>query len=205
MRIVKVSLSFMQLSDPGLETKANFIATSLKGNLNFPTPTPPLADLVNAITDYSTSLQGAATRDRVQIKIKIAKKLALNNLLRSLANYVSFVSNGDEAIIASSGFDATKQAGTSGPVLPPENSNATIGINAGEAVSSCSGGSGIKIFNHQCAPDPVTSASVWTNNFNKRTFTFKGLESGKKYWFRIQVIGKNGEVANTDPIAVIIQ
>jgi hypothetical protein len=206
MFIPRVKLNFMSFSDAKLETKANFIASSLKGNVNFPTPAPPLADLVNAIADYTTALQGAATKEIVQVEIKKAQKITLLNLLRSLADYVNFAGGGSAVILASSGFDVTTPPGSSGPVQAPKTFTATIGKNPGEAITRAGGLSSQKYYNHQCSPDPLTPASIWeTYPATQGSFTFTGLESRKKYWFRAQVIGTNGQFVYTEPIGVVIQ
>jgi hypothetical protein len=206
MYIPKITLVFMKLGDAALQTKANFIATSMKGNVNFPTPTPPLTDLDAAIDDYSTALLAAATRDRIKGKIKTAAKVALTSILRSLATYVNLVGNGDAAILASSGFDLSKKPAATNPLVPPRTFKATIGTNAGEAVSTCGGAGRVTMYNHQYTADPLSAASVWVNNYGKkRIFKHEGLESGKKYWFRVEVMGADGEFVYTDPVAVTIQ
>jgi hypothetical protein len=206
MRVEKITTGFAKLSDGDFEKKATSIVTSMTGNDNFTKPVPALATVSSAIDDYSSALAAAQTRDRVQIAIKTEKRNALTAILRNLAAYVSFTANGNKSVMVSSGFDLAKEPVSAGPMQVPANFKAGIGTNVGQAVTTVSRVAGVKAYNHQCTADPLTLTSVWAGNYSTlRTFTFEGLDSGKKYWFRVEVIGKNGQVVYTDPVAVIIQ
>ena len=206
MKNSKALLGFAKLSDANIETKAVSIVTAMTGNANFTTPVPALADVSKAIQDYSQALAMAQMGDKLQVAIKNAKKEALLTLLRSLAAYVNFTANGDKTVIISSGFDASKESGSAQSLLAPKNFKITNGMNPGQAITSISGVRGVKTYMHQYTVDPITDASVWKSEYvTTRSYTFNSMDSGKKFWFRVAVIGTGGQIAYTDPLSLIIQ
>jgi hypothetical protein len=206
MKSPKVVIGFATLSDGNLEIKALSIVDAMTDNANFPTPDPTLSDVNAAITDYSNALSGAKTRDKTQVAVKNIKRKALISLLKDLASYVNFTAKGDKSIIMSSGFDAGKEGISASTVTSPTNFKITPGMNAGQATTSIRGVKAARTYVHQCTPDPITDASVWQNKFvTTRSYTFDGLASGKKYWFRVGVIGSGGQVLYSDPLSLIIQ
>ena len=85
----KVVKSFKKLADAKLLTFAQNVAASMANAVGvFPVPTPPLADINNAISNYAALLQTAAGRDKVQVALKNQSKLELLQLLSQLADYV---------------------------------------------------------------------------------------------------------------------
>jgi hypothetical protein len=54
--------------------------------------------------------------------------------------------------------------------------------------------------------DPLTDSSVWQNEPDSRiSHVIGGLESGKKYWFRVGAIGLRGARAYSNPVSYYIQ
>ncbi len=206
MKPSKVVISFTSLSDGNLEAKALSIIDAMTDNPNFPNPVPPLSDLSAALTDYSNALSGAKTKDRTMVAIKNIKREALIAVLRNVAAYVSFTANGNRSVITSSGFDISKEGKTPQTMSAPKNFKITIGKAPGQAFSSVGGVKGVKTYAHQYTADPLTDTSVWQSEYvTTRFHTFNGLTSGKKYWFRVAVLGTGGQIEYTDPVALIIQ
>ena len=206
MRTPKIVISFTTLSDGNLESKALSIVDAMTDNPNFPNPDPSLADVNAAVTEYSTALAGARTKDKVQVELKNIKRAALIAVLKSLAVYVNFTSKGDRSIMASSGFDVNKETKSATVMSAPNNFKVVSGENSGEAFLKVSGVKGIKTYAYQYTPDPLTDASVWVIKYaTTRNFTFEGLETAKKYWFRVAAIGSGDQIMYTDPIAMVVQ
>ena len=91
------------------------------------------------------------------------------------------------------------------PIEPAENLKLKPGLNSGEARLSFSKVRGSKSNAYQCTPDPLTDDSVWQSEMgtiSKHTFT--GLESGKRYWFRVMTVGINGQCVYSAAISTII-
>ena len=101
-------MAFGRLSDPKLITKALAILTAMTDNVNFPTPSPALADISASITDFQVAVNAAAQRDRTKVVLKNRARVSLIENLKSLGNYVTFTANTDSAILSSSGFDFAK-------------------------------------------------------------------------------------------------
>ena len=206
MKTPKIVISFTTLSDGNLESKALSIVDAMTDNPNFPTPDPTLAELNAAVTEYSTALAGARTKDKVQVELKNIKRAALIAVLKNLAAYVNFTSKGDRSIMASSGFDITKDVYGSIVMSAPNNFKVVSGENPGEAFLKVSGIKGIKTYAYQYTADPLTDASVWVTKYvTTRSHTFEGLETAKKYWFRVAAIGSGDQIMYTDPIAMVVQ
>ena len=195
MKNPRIKLSFMTASDAKLESEGQFIVTSMTDNTNFPSPTPGLAAVGTALTEYSVAKAEAAGRDRTKVAIKNSKKLALQLLLKTLANYVALTANGDEAMLVSSGFQLVREAQTTPPLEAPENFNVTGGFNQGEIVTKVDRVLNARSYLHECTEDPIVENSDWDSRATTgRDFTFTGLQPGKKYWFRVAVIGVRDQI-----------
>ena len=206
MKNSKIVISFTNLSDGNLESKALFIVDAMTDNPNFPNPVPALSDVSAALADYSNALSLAKTRDRTQVAIKNIKREALINLLKDLAAYVNFIAHGNKGIIVSAGFDTAKENGNGLPLTEPKNFKIAAGMNAGQAITSISGVKGVKTYVHQYTADPLADTSAWqSKNVTTRSYTFDGLASGKKYWFRVGAVGTGEQIVYTDPLSLIIQ
>ena len=59
---------------------------------------------------------------------------------------------------------------------------------------------------YQYTQDPITENSAWqTVVGTSRKVVFAGLESGKKYWCRVIVIGTKGQGVFSTPISRVVQ
>jgi len=206
MQVPRIRSGFGKLSDADLETKARAIIKALTGNTSFPSPLPSMTDLQTAVDAYGAALVAAKSGDIVQITIKRARRTDLQLLLKTLVAYVMNVAQHDETALASSGFDlARKPVSTSG-LGGFKNHVVKSGPNGGEMISSIDAVKSAKSFMHMCTADPLSPASIWDQHpTDSRTYTFTGLEAGKKMWFRIAIIGPGGEIVYTDPISRIVQ
>ncbi|MEO6405856.1 MAG: fibronectin type III domain-containing protein [Ferruginibacter sp.] len=195
MKMTKLRISFSSFTDSNLETKADSILQNMTGNSNFPTPIPTLAELATALTVYSAALTKAADLGRLNVAEKNKARTTLELLLGQLGMYVMYVANGDEAILTSSGFSLAK-ANEPQYITNPGMVEIVNGITSGELVSSVKAMKGACSYKHDVTPDPLTPDSVWDSNSTSRsTYTFKNLEPGRKYWFRVAVIGTGEQLA----------
>jgi hypothetical protein len=206
MKNARAVLNFAKLSDGNLEAVALSIIDHMSDNDNFPTPTPTIADVTAAVTEYTNALSAAKNRGKAEVELKNIKKNAMIPVLVSLAGYVTFVANGNRNIIATSGFSITKDGKTPQTMAVPVKFTVSAGLTTGEAISTVAGVKGVKKYVHQYTTDPLTPTSVWTSVYvSKRSYTFTGLDSGKKYWFRVAALGKGDQIKYTDPVGLIIQ
>lgn len=203
--IAKITTGFDRLSDAHLLTKAMDIYASMNGNVLFPTPTPALDALNDAILSFQNALTAAAARERTQVILKNQARVALIVMLRELANYVTFTANGDAGVLSSSGYDMRK---VPEPVIVPKPTNLLVedGLNSGELKVTVDKPKGARSFVHQYTADPLLAGSVWESTpTTSKTYTFTGLEKAKNYWCRVGVIGSNGQLVYSDPVSRVVQ
>ena len=199
-----IVMPFNRLTDSKLLTKALDILASMTDNTFFPTPTPTLAAVGDAISAFQEALIGAANRDRSKVILKNRARVDLIAILKALGNYVTFTANGDSAMIGSTAFDTRKISQpviVSKPALVVES-----GINTGELINIADAGGKGRGFVHQYTPDPLTEASVWESfTSTSRKYTFAGLEKTKIYWCRVGIVGSKGQLVFSDPVSKVAQ
>ena len=192
---------FTEMSDGTLLVKANLIRTSLTGNTSFPTPTPSLAALTTAITDFEAAVLAAENGDRQLVAVKNQLREVLINLLHLLGNYVLFTAGGDEVVATSSGFNVSKVPQPSPALTTPQGMELKNGVNKGELQFSFRKVRGARAYIFEITPLPVTGASLWQSSMGticKKLFT--GLESGKEYACRVAAIGIKDQVVYSNPV-----
>ncbi len=206
MKNSRAILNVAKLSDGNLEAIALSIIDHMTDNPNFPNPTPAMTIVTAVVTEFTNALSAAKNRGKAEVELKNIKKDAMIPVLISLGAYVTFVANGDRNIIATSGFSITKDSKTPQTMNTPAKFTVVAGKTTGEAICSVAGVKGVKKYAHQYTPDPLTPDSVWTSIYvSKRSYTFTGLVSGKKYWFRVAALGIGDQIEYTAPFALIIQ
>ena len=200
----KLKLLFAR-TDSDLDTVAKNIIIKMTNNPNFPSPNPKLEDVIKASQTYTALIVDAKNRDRAKVALKRSAKNDLEQMLRSLANYVMSVAKGDEAILASSGFALAKKRESAPPLINPQKFVVKPGLNRGEILTSVERIPAARSYVHEYTLDPLTDASVWTSVASaKRHHLFTNLQSGKTYWFRVAAVGINGQIVYSASQAHIV-
>ena len=139
MPIAKISINFTsnKHTDLELNVKANHIIEKMTGNATFPTPEPTLEAVQEATDAYMNALDNFQDGSREDTVRKNHLRIALEDLLWQLADYVSQVSQGDKARMLSSGFDLSKKPEPFGPLSKPTNLVVKPGSNKGSVELSC--------------------------------------------------------------------
>lgn len=206
MTVLRITNGFNRRSDESLLVRAGEIHLAMvAASGSFPTPTPTLAALQTAISDFSIALSKAKSGSELDRAIKNDKRQELIDLLHSLGNYVLFTANGDRTVAVSSGFNIAKEPAPQPPITKPENLQVTEGINTGDLFIKFQRVIGARSYMVQYAED-TTGTPVWqslTTTTSKCTIT--QLQSGKKYQVRIAVIGTNQQLLYSDPVWKIVQ
>jgi len=91
-------------SDAKLIACAQAILEAMSGNLNFPSPTPELPTVRDAVTTFAMAWADVTDGNPAMNVAKNAARKMLVRLLRQLAGHVQATAKGDTAIILSSGF-----------------------------------------------------------------------------------------------------
>lgn len=193
MRIIKAGLQGLKAAD--LPGKSEFVEGKLTGNVNFPTPTPSLADVTAARIALTAAIKDAQGGAHAAVASKNAAAKTLKDMLVKLARYVNSVAGGDVDMAVSSGFELAKTPDPIDKLEAPSKFEAARGTIAGEVLLRWKGVRGGRLYNvYICDGDPTTTG-VWTmaGMCSRGRFTVKGLVSDKAYSFRATALGIVGE------------
>ena len=180
------------------------VIEKMENNPAFPTPPAALAELKKQLPEYQAALVNAKSRDSEMVAIKNNKKVIMLALLTELAMYVTVTCNNDRALILSSGFDVTEEL--SNPPRPAiEILEVQLG-EPGEATVRVRKITGAIAFVHQYTTEAPGPNTQWVSEESSiRTYSFKGLTSDKRYWFRTIAIGRKGQKAYSPVVSRSIQ
>jgi hypothetical protein len=203
IKINRILMTFNYCRTGDLIKITRRILDSMKNNAQFPNPAPALADIENALEEFSAALSKAGGGDRQMIAIKDGAQIILMQLLTELAYYVTQICKGDKAMLLGSGFDINGE--TIKSQKAPPKLRAQLGL-PGQVTTGVDRVTKARAYVHQYTPDPLTPESVWAGETTlKPTHTFTGLESASKIWLRVIVIDKSGIPIYWDPVLRIIQ
>jgi hypothetical protein len=205
--MTKPTNGFAELSDANLEAKAQFIITKMTDNANFPTPSPTLLEMNGTLSAFTAAATAANTGDKVSILDRDQKKETLVDLLHELSLYVMFIAKGDKVILASSGFNLSKDREPAPPITKPSNLViSTDGLNAGEAMVKFKRVKQSRSYLYEYTSDVQLSESAWSSlNDTRSKLLIGGLESSKRYWFRITALGTGNQAITSDVVSKVIQ
>jgi hypothetical protein len=194
----KVNTKFNRGRDGDLVNDGFRAVDHMTDNAFFPTPNPSVAELKQATQEYQQALYDAAGRDQQLVAIKDNRRAVLRSMLSRMAEYVNSVANGNREILLSSGFKLARnrEADDLKPIGELE-----VRTDAPEqAITRINRVSGAKAYVHEYTTGVVTNESVWvTRTVVEPSYTFRGLQSGVKYSFRVIAIGR-GEKTVISPI-----
>lgn len=179
---------------------------NMENNPVFPNPPAALADLKKVLPELQTALVNAEGRDKQMVSIKNDKKAIVLALLQELAEYVTETCKGDRTLILSSGFDVTN-ATSGGSNLPPsvELLEVELGL-PGEATTRAKNITGAKAYVHQYTKEQPSLSTEWIGiGSSTSSYTFEGLSSDKRYWFRVVAIGTDGQRGYSPVVSRVIQ
>lgn len=165
MKRARIIISFRRYSDTDLDNKTQTILAAMKGNKNYPNPTPTLAEIESALKTYSDALVATDGGGRLKIIQKNNARKILEALLRTLGIYVTMVANGDREMLAGCGFDL--QSEPSKPnVTAPQAIEIILSTTPGEIEVKVTPVKYFRIFHYEYTLDPVSDNSVWTIEAN---------------------------------------
>ena len=194
----KVIKSFKQYADANLLTFSQNVSVSMANAVaQFPTPTPPLADINAAMGSYAELLQTSANRDKVQVALKNESKQNLLYLLSQLADYVNLTAQGNEAVLTMSGFELNR---VPEPVTltAPTRLQLLDGGNSGELVLKFKSVAGASSYLFQYTTDTTLADNSWVSIAATTTsYTFSGLTKGSTYYCRAVAVGSNQQLMNS--------
>jgi len=180
------------------------VIEKMDNNPVFPDPPAALEALKKVLPEYEAALVNAMGRDKEWGAIKNDKKAIVLNLLADLSWYVMATCKGDKVLLLSSGFDITGEVRS--PLTPAiEKLEVDIGP-PGEATTRIRNVTAAIAYVHEYATEPPGLHTAWTSKGSSQgSYTFTGLTTDKRYWFRVVAIGRGGQTAYSPVVTRVIQ
>lgn len=203
MQDVVVS-TYKNLGDSETITFGYRVLNKTESNPNFPDAPAALGEVKTLLPELQTALSNAKGRDMEAVALKNSKKAELIALLTELAAYVTLTSKEDRLKLLSSGFFIS---GGSGNEPDPVITQLEVELGApGEATVSVKRVRAARAYMHQFTTELPTANTIWASAGSKQHYyTFSGLSSMAKYWFRVVAIGRYGEIVTSPVVTRVIQ
>jgi hypothetical protein len=199
MKKIHAIFDFVSLAFPEKITFGRNVHTMMTGNVNYPTPDVPLAD-IKAKTDLLEEQMVAASHGgppETALLHQTAKEW--DDMMRDEARYVDRIAKGNEAMIRGAGFNVSQQPN---PYVRPEFS-AKIGEQPGTARLRRQAVQGAKSYIWQLSKNVLpVGEDGWSNAkvTTKATALIDGLDTLTIYWFRVAAVTPAGTLAYNAPI-----
>ena len=202
----KVKIGFNGLQVPMQVDRARHIVTRMTGNVSFLTPVPPLADISTAAGNLETAYNESRGRDKNKVQIMRLRRAELLALVTQLAAYVQSISNGNEEVILSSGFDVVHRGTPQPPVEKVANLRAFTGSVSGSIKLLWNRTIGARVYMVQIATDTASGEAFHERGITSKTrIKIDGLTPGIQYRVRAAAIGKNGFGNWSDTVIKIVE
>ena len=200
MKKSKIKFSFASISDAELEARAFGIVAAMTGNPHFPEAVPTLTDLNNSLKLYSDALAMAKSGDRTKTAYKNQLRQNLELLLTKLANYCSFIAQGDRFMLTSSGYSLNAETASTKTLGTLQNLSVEVGRAPGEALVYVNRVTNAKSYLFRWGIAPIVN-DTWMHTVSVQPrLTITGLLPGTTYSFQIAAAGSKGQLVFTDTI-----
>ena len=202
---VLINFSSSVYTDLEVGNKSDDIIEMMTNNPNFPIPLMELDALMAANTTYQASLINLKNGTKEDTVIKNQNRRVLEKALKNLGLYVQIKSNGDEAIILSSGFDVAGKREPVGKLPKPEGFGVKVGVAKGTVVVYCIAITYANFYEVEYAEVQADGTRNWIKlTSTKHKLEITGLTSGKQYVFRMAGGGTNPARMWSDEIATYV-
>lgn len=181
------------------------VVEKMDNNPDFSDAPVALAKLKKVLPKFQMGLVNAVGRDKHMVAIKNNLKAIVLDLLEELAKYVTQKSKGDRVIILGSGFNANKERRKIGSAPSIEVLEVELGP-PGKVTVTARNITGARAYVHQYTTDPPGLNAEWiSEGSTEKSYTFEGLISEKRYWFRVVAIGSRKRRAYSPVVSKVIQ
>jgi hypothetical protein len=187
---------------PALISYAEQIVTACTGNPTFPTPSPTLAVITQAINDLQAAEAAAISRQKGAVQARNDKRTALVKLLELFKAYVQTVAdaNNDTAptVIKSAGLAVRKT-----PVRKPHTFEIKQGTTSGSVKISTVSAGPRSAYDWQYSTDGGKTWLAMLSTVQAKT-TLLGLTAGTTVMFRYRTITKTGVSDWVAPVSFFV-
>ena len=196
-------LNISKLTPVEVALKGSSIVGKMTGNINFTTPSPPLADITGAVDQLLAKLEeqklAALTYHEKTVQVQELRD-QLANVLEAERGYVGTIARGSESVIASAGFDVRQKPVASGILPAPTGVLAKEGSSDGEIIVVWQKVKGAKAYVVEISYD-LSDVGNWTYEATvvQNRCYISGIESGTRIYARVVAINAAGQGGYSDP------
>jgi len=174
---------------------------TLNGDI-FATPTPDLATLAAATTDYRDAATEAAFNDRRAISFRNDKRKELETVISDLSKYVEMTARGNQTIILSAGFLPTKDPSPDNGVNPKVERLAVQPQGLGSLTVAAKVTPWEKARYYQFEYRKKEAGAEWNQMLSPTaTLDIENLEAFQEYEFRASYLGKSTTPVYSDVVS----
>ena len=210
----KLIVTFDRLSAPDFLVKSGSIVNSMTGNSHYKEPWIgqglTLDLLTAAYGNFQDAYHASLTKDTLKIAQRDVARIALTDLIKRLAMYLELISNGDTAMLATTGYDLRHDIvrNNSNDLLPaPADFRVTHGQLSGSLNVQVARLANAGSYEIHVAKDDPKIESNWQHAISSVTsahIVITGLIPGQTYWLRVRGIDSNGGGVWSEPISIIV-
>jgi len=197
-------LSIKRQRDGELITTAYRVHEKMTDKPNFLDPPAALDTTIKLLPEFQSLVSHSIGRDIEVVARKKEKKLILTSLLTAVADHVTITCKRDSQMLLSSGFPISGEHNNKDEPVIEE---LQVGLGPpGIATTRVKRLRGARAYIHQYTDEPTTSKTIWAHIACKEAnYTFKGLQSVKKYWFPVAAIARDGRMVYSPVVERVIQ
>lgn len=197
-------LSIKRERDSELMATVTRVRDKMANNPFFPDPPAALETTSQLLPEFISLIGQSMNRDKEVIERKKKQKLVITSLLTEVANYVTLTCKGNRLMLLSSGFTISgKYNNKEEPVI--KLLKVELGT-PGVATTLVKRLRGARVYIHQYTDEEPSSKTVWAHVPSKDAkYTFRGLQSVKKYWFRVGAMTRDGQLVYSPVVERVIQ
>jgi hypothetical protein len=203
----RVALKTTKMNPEQLVLHARNIHDSMTANVTvFAAPPVPMTDFLSQIDELEAAQISTYNGGKGATIVRNQKKVLVKTTLQRLSWYVNGISMGDEAVMNLAGMVAAVRGPRRYDSIAQPKKLAGFSPYTGTAKLRWEVISNAKTYSTEYCPDPITD-NGWKTGFygSGANAEISGLESGKKYWFRVRALGSAGMMSDwSDPICILI-
>lgn len=208
----KTTNGFAKLTWAEFRKLTDVIVHCMTGNAYFPTLQTQVTALSEAVDKYHELDTKAESRDKNVLIARNTSRIELTNVLHQIGFAVSSISNGNEEMLASSGFPFTKAAQKSPPLHQPKPPKLSAGVNNGVInvkTSRQKGSISYKYFITAAENTKSTQVSAdasWkVESHNATQYQFSDLIAGQRYFIKAGLVGVRSQEVVSEAVSYIAQ